>query len=220
MMSPSSSAPRPRPHGRTRLAAVAGLVLTLGLGGCASVYLVDSEVRSFARWSPPPAPAAPQWYLFDRLPSQNEGPAARAQTELEQLALQQLAPLGWRVAGTDDPAPNWRVQVQASTLRMPHAPWESPADAFGPGYRMGRLPSGQAFWMPGGMRIATPYYERKLSLLVRDARTGQVVYETQAAHDGRWNDSPDIWRAMLSAALRDFPQPPAGQRHIAIEVPR
>ena len=30
----------------------------------------------------------------------------------------------------------------------------------------------------------------------------------------------DEWGAMVSAALRDFPQPPAGARQVNIEIPR
>jgi hypothetical protein len=47
-----------------------------------------------------------------------------------------------------------------------------------------------------------------------------VVLETSARHDGRWNDSPALWRAMLDAALSGFPQQPAGLREVNIDIPR
>ena len=50
--------------------------------------------------------------------------------------------------------------------------------------------------------------------------TGRVVYETRAAHDGRWNSSPALWTAMLDAALQGFPVPPSGVRRVNVEVPR
>jgi hypothetical protein len=65
-----------------------------------------------------------------------------------------------------------------------------------------------------------PYYQRRVSLLIRHAASGQLVYQTQAQHDGRWNSTPELWSAMLDAALRDFPNPPAGVRQVNIEVPR
>ena len=62
---------------------ISGLAL-VALSGCASVFLVDNQVQSFARWgertgAPAAAaavPQAPQVYRFDRLPSQRQGPSA------------------------------------------------------------------------------------------------------------------------------------------------
>jgi hypothetical protein len=208
-----------------RGAALAGSLL---LGGCASVYLVDNQVQSYARWSEAAAPAAvptgPQVYRFERLPSQGEGSAAASQDELEALARAALAPLGWTLAEPGASAP-WTVQVAGGTIKLPRAPWEDPWDGFWPGFGLaGRdyvvTGSGQVIWMPVFPRMETPYYQRKVSLLIRQAGTGRVVYETHAAHDGRWGSMPGLWRAMLDAALRDFPQPPGGARQVNIEVPR
>ena len=58
------------------------------------------------------------------------------------------------------------------------------------------------------------------ALVIRDAASGRVVYETQAAHDGRWGGSEPLWGAMLNAALQGFPQAPEGPRQVNIEVPR
>ena len=62
--------------------------------------------------------------------------------------------------------------------------------------------------------------EREVSLVLRDARSARVVYETQASHDGPWADNPTLWAALLDAALQGFPQAPAGPRRVVIEVPR
>ncbi|WP_310567933.1 DUF4136 domain-containing protein [Hydrogenophaga sp.] len=202
---------------RTLLGGTLGLSLLLG--GCASVYLVDNHVQSFAGWGSANAPAAPQTYRFERLPSQREGQAAASQDELEALARAALARAGWNLAPAHTAAP-WTVQVSAGALQLPRAPWEDPWDGFGPGWGWG-LHSVNGGW--GGsmfMRMEIPYHERKVSLLVRQASTGQVVYETSARHDGRWNSSPELWSAMLDAALRDFPNPPAGARQVNVEVPR
>ncbi len=213
------------PIARNRFVSILLLASALVLGGCASVLRVDNQVESFASWdSSQGAPAAPQYYLFERLPSQREGPAAKAQTELEQWTIDSLAALGWRVAGTDDPAPAWRVQVQASSVRLPYAPWEEPRDGFWSGVGIygsrGGWGVGGRFGWPMYPYHTTPYYQRQVSLGVRDAATGRVVYETSAAHDGRWNSTPELWKAIIRAALSEFPVPRPGSRQVNIDLPR
>jgi len=210
---------------------IAGLALSL-LAGCASVYRVDNQVQAFARWSDAPTvatnpvPQAPQIYRFERLPSQTSEPTARGQDELEALTRTALAKHGWTRAEPGVSA-RWTVQVSAASLKLPRAPWEDPWDGFGrwggygfPGRDYVVTASGQVVWAPAFMRMELPYYERKVSLLIRNAGNGQVVYETQAEHDGRWNSTPELWGAMLDAALQDFPAPPAGVRQVNIDLPR
>lgn len=213
-------------------ALIAGTAL-LALGGCASAYLVDNQVQSFARWSetggtvaasPVVIPKPPQIYNFERLPSQTEGMAEDRQNALQALARDALGKVGWSLAETGARAP-WTVQVSAATLRLPYAPWDDPWYSPWGGYGMpGRdyvvTGSGQIIWTPAYIHLESPYFKRKLSLLIRRNSDGQVVYESHAAHDGRWGDSSGLWGAMLDAALRDFPVPPAGLRQVNIEVPR
>lgn len=203
--------------------ALLGATMGLGmlLGGCASVYRVDNQVQSFASWTPSgpavTAPAAPQSYRFDRLPSQHEGAAKTAQDQLEALARVALSRQGWNLAEASA-TPPWTVQVAGGTLRLPRAPWEEPWDGLGGGFG---LYGGHGFWGTSMfLRMDLPYYERQVSLVVREGATGRVVYETRARHDGRWASSPELWGAMLEAALRDFPQPPAGPRQVDIDLPR
>jgi len=210
----------------------------LALSGCASVYLVDNQVQSYARWAdrasapgvPVVIPQPPQVFRFERLPSQREGQSASdGQDELEKLATLALGKVGWTPAAAGAAAP-WLVQVSAGTVRLPRAPWESPYDAywgggFGPAFGFPRhgyvvTGTGQVIWAPMFPRFETPYYKREVSLVIRHAASGQVVYETRAAHDGRWNSTNSLWSAMLDAALRDFPAPPEGLRQVNIEVPR
>lgn len=203
----------------TRARAALVCLLAAGwLSGCASVYLVDNQVQSFARWSEaaPSVPAAPQSYRFERLPSQMSNDAAQA--TLERLSTEALASVGWTPAGEGGTAP-WRVQVSASTVTLPRAPWESPPS---PWRRADRVVSadGKVVYMPRFMEIESPFYQRKVSLVIRDAASGRVVYETLAAHDGRWGGSEPLWGAMLNAALQGFPQAPEGPRQVNIEVPR
>lgn len=213
------------------LPRLTALCAALVLSGCASVYLVDNQVQSFARWSERESPAAaaipkaPQRYQFERLPSQSEGTSEDRQTRLQALAREALMKVGWTLAETGTPAP-WTVQVGATTLRLPYAPWDNPWSVGGwggygfPGRDYVVTGSGQVIWMPAYMHLESPYYQRKVSLLIRRNSNGQVVYETHAAHDGRWSDAAGLWSAMLDAALRDFPTPPSGPRQVNVEVPR
>ena len=208
------------------------LALSIGLTGCAGVYRVDNRVESFARWSEAgpaqggnataTAPAPPQTYRFERLPSQTSGTAAQSQTGLESLTEAALAPLGWTPA-LDPAQAHWSVQVSADHQRLPRAPWEDPWDQgrFGWSTRVHiGVGSGQLMWNPWLLQPDMPYHLRRISLVIRDARQGQVVFETSATHDGRWNSTPALWGAMLSAALKDFPAPPSGPRDINIDVAR
>lgn len=222
----------PAPGWRAGLAALA----LMALSGCASVFLVDNQVQSFARWSDTPAtapgpaavPQAPQLYHFERLPSQRDARAGHEQDQVEALARLALERVGWTVAHAGVASP-WRVEVNASTLRLPRAPWEDPwygpwGGPFGgfglPGRDYVVTGTGQVIWSPMFMRMDIPYFQRQVSLLIRHAGTGRVVYETRAAHDGRWQSSPALWGAMFDAALQGFPVPPAGVRQVNIELPR
>lgn len=211
------------------LLAVLSLV---ALGGCASVYRVDNAVESFPRWNdvaggtrlPAAAPKGPQTYRFDRLPSQVEGRHAAGQDQLEQLARTALGKVGWHPGETGAPTA-WTVQVSAHSLRLPHAPWDDPWDRRRGGFGLlGRdhiiTGSGQIIWTPMFMPMDWPYYQRKVSLLIRHSDRRQVVYETHAAHEGRWHSTPELWSAMLDAALNGFPTPLAGMRQVHIDVPR
>jgi len=192
----------------------------LALSACASVYRVDNQVQSFARWDSASAPAAPQSYHFERLPSQREGDAAASHDALENMAQVALARVGWSLAQPAASAP-WTVQVAVDTLRLPRPPWEDRWGGFG--YTVsGHLVMGvgEPFWGSGLMRMDRPYYERKLSVVIRQTASHQVVFETRAAHDGVWHGTPELWGAMLDAALRDFPAPPAGERQVNIDLPR
>ncbi len=210
---------RTPPAGTRRALLGATLGLALLLGGCASVYLVDNQVQSFARWNTGQLPTGAQRYRFKRLPSQREGNAATSQAALEDLARTALARVGWTLA--DDATPiAWTVQVQATATQLPRAPWEEPRYGFGPGWGIGINRFGGGWGGSLFMRMDMPYHERQVSILIRSASAGQVVYETSARHDGRWNSSPALWGAMLDAALRDFPQPPQGARQVNIELPR
>jgi hypothetical protein len=161
-------------------------------------------------------------FRFERTPSQEGGRAGASQDMLERLATRSLARAGWTPAAGNVRAA-WAVEVSAIVVQLPRAPWESPYDSFygpfgprwvhpyGPGY---------GFYGPPFPRLESPYYQRRVTVLVRNAANGQVVYETSAAHDGRWNSTESLWQAMLDAALQGFPAAPEGRRRVDIEVAR
>lgn len=204
------------------------LSLLLMLAGCAGTYRVDSAVQSYARWggdiatglpaTRAAAPAAPQTYRFERLPSQARGQPGESQDRLEAWAQDALQAHGWTLAPTPGATAPWRVEVAGIALRA-EDPW---ADADGRWRFHGHFVTGNGhvFLSPMfAMPLDRPWVQRQVVLVIRDAATGQVVYETRASHEGRWNSTPALWQAMLQAALRDFPMPPEGTRQIDIDLP-
>lgn len=198
---------------------LAVVVAAVSLAGCGSMRLVDTDVRSFA--SPPFVPIGAS-YRFERLPSQQADVAQ--QTRLEAMAQQALGKAGLQ---RNDAAASYSVQISASMKIDPYSPWDRPWPGWGPGWNFGFgiqsgnvLIVGNSPLMPGFGMGETPYYWRQVSLIIRDLRTNQVVYETHAAHDGRWADSEAVLPAMFEAALKDFPKPPPGVRRINMEIPR
>lgn len=210
----------------TRLALA--LLTTLALAGCAGTYRVDNAVQSYAHWSadiPTGAqasaavPQAPQTYRFERLPSQREGGSAEDQNRLEAWTRTVLETHGWTVAEAPANAP-WRVQVTATTVRNARSPWDDPW----PSWRFrGQVVAGNGYFYWSPMFVVPmdmPWYQRKVAVVIRDAASGRVVYETRAGHEGRWNGTPALWQAMLQAALNGFPVPPSGSRQVDIDLPR
>ena len=207
-----------------RLAKLAALlVLTTMLGGCAGVIRLDNDVSSYATWPIGKVPESGDTYRFERLPSQREGEMALQQDALEQLTRTALAKVGLHPSSKASQPAKWTVQVSARSVKMPYAPWESPYEPW-PGWGLtGRAHvvagNGRVVWTPMFMDLRPPYYQREVSLIIRNA-AGQVTYETRAAHDGPWHNTPAMWSALLDAALQGFPRPPSGPRRVVIEVPR
>ena len=223
---PACSPPHPAgPAGASwprRAAGLGLLAAALLLGGCAGVIRLDNEVRSQADWPLGPnatvqRPTSGDRYRFERRLSQQAQPAQQA--ALEAVARDALARVGLRPEDPTGPAPRWSVELGARSIRLPYAPWDEPVRAnlsLGIGLGHGSVGLG----LPLFPHLAAPYYQRELTLLLRDARSARVVYETSARHDGPWPDSPTLWAALLDAALQGFPQPPTGPRQVVIEVPR
>ena len=184
------------------------LCAALWLTGCASTRLVDSDVQSFSQLAGAPARAT---YSFERLPSQQAQGAQ--QSAVEEQARLALAKVGLR---QDSAAPFYRVQAHARTDLLAYPDyWD------GPGWGWGGWGGGRGFYGGLSMRFPPPtLYRREVGLILREAATGNVVYETRAVHEGVWTDNPAVFAAMFDAALCGFPTPPTGPRRIVLEIPR
>ena len=190
------------------------LLLLLALGGCSGMRIVDADVSAF---STAPSMTLPARFRFERLPSQQA--MADRQSHLEGLVQEALERVGLE---RDDAAAAYSVSFEVRTAQDPRAPWEDPREDFGYfrpfiGIHVGR---GVFVQQTFGLPVNSPYYRREIHLLVRRLGDGTVVFETRARHDGRWSDDEPVLRAMVEAALRDFPNPPQGMRRVDIEIPR
>lgn len=210
-----------RDQGRRSGWAAGLLGLALLLGGCASVIRLDHEVQSYPRWSAGAVPGPGDRFGFERLPSLAQ--ATAEQTALEAAVGRRLQATGLQPASDAAPA-RWLIEVSARSQKFPYAPWDDPRERWPFGGLVGRdyvvTGNGKVVRMPGFAGMTPPYYQREVSVLVRDARNGQAVYESRAAHDGRWHGTPAIWEALVQAALDGFPQAPSGPRRVTLDVPR
>lgn len=193
------------------------LSLALLLTGCSGLRLVESQVRTAA-----PADAATiepgARYRFERLPSQTnpvetESVEAIAESELNEVGMVH-----------DEAAARYSVQITTRMDSYQVDDWGRPYQGTGSIYigggNMG-IGVGSMIGMGMGMRFPPPsQYRHEVTLLLRDLKSNQVVYETRATHEGPWNDRYNIMRAVLAAALKDFPKTPAGPRRVKVEIPR
>ena len=204
-------------HNTTRHLALlcVGLALSL-LTGCAAMRVVDSDVVSVAA-VPPGMNLQGATYRFERLPSQVNNPEAGLAEQQAQAAMTAVGLV------RDDTHAQLSVLVGFSGTQYLADPWGRP---IGPGWTpQGSITIGTGvgshIGLGMGMRFPPPtHYRREVSLILRDLKSGQVVYETRASHDGPWSDSVPIFATLFQAAMAQFPNPPAGPRRVNIELPR
>lgn len=189
------------------------------LAGCSGMRLVDSDVTSFARWTPAAAGAPGSTFRFERLPSQERqilAPSDLSQDQLEAAAVQALSRYG--LVHKPDAA-LLVVQIGMTSVLQPAGYGSGFYGA--PGVSLGTGTAGNFIGLSFPvMRYDPPLYMRELSLVLRDSRSNAVVYETRARHSSSWGDGRAIWPAMLEAALNGFPNPPQGTRRVNVEIAR
>jgi hypothetical protein len=188
-------------------------------------------------------------YRFERLPSQQTDTArqdrleALAQTALDKVGLVRVGD------APGSPKARFTLQMGISVLRGSRPYWDDFGVGLGaplgpyfgppfgshlggyvtvgvgsPGYYGGHY-GGHYSAFPGAfggslLYLPPPYYVREVSLVLREASSGAVVFESRAKHEGPWHDSLAILPAMFDAALQGFPQPPAGLRRVVVEIAR
>jgi hypothetical protein len=178
------------------------------LAACSTTRVVEGQVKSFSTLTTVPAPAT---FQLERLPSQQgqefDTILALAEQSLQRAGLQR-----------DDAAPRLRVQISVESGSVPRY------DPYGPyGFNGGWSVGG---WYGGGfgmrsiwrMGDPTPLHHRAVGVVMRDAQTQKVVYETSAVHDDVWVQDPEVYGLLFDAALTGFPQPPSGPREVRMTL--
>jgi len=193
--------------------------LALLLSGCSGMRVVESQVRA-APTAAAEAIAPGARYRFERLPSQTDPVETDS---VEAIAEAELSEVG---LVHDEKAARYSVQLSTRMQSYAVDEWGHPYDGsrvsgsimIGTGV-YGSYGSGTMMGM--GMRFPpSTHYRHEVTLQLRDLHSNQVVYETSATHEGPWSDRYNILRAVLAAALKDFPHPPAGTRRVKVEIPR
>jgi len=185
------------------------LVTTALLTACGLPRRIDSDVQSFVGT---PAAVTPATYRFERLPSQVN---AAQQGTLEALAATALA----RVGLTQDTAqPKYSVQVSVDVTLLGR-PYSGYGGYSGFGMRSFGGFGGFGDGAPFGFMGEPLWYRHSVQLLLRDAASNQLAYETSARFEGPWSDTINLLPAMLEAALQGYPRPPGGLRKIVVELP-
>jgi len=187
---------------------VLGFVLGGLLVGCATVRTLPVDVQAFSSLGALPAQPT---YRFERMPSQQA--QAQRQAEVEGMAEAALQQAGLR---RDDAQAHYTVQLGVRVEREDRLDWND-SWWYGPSLRgWGR---GQLRHWPGPWLHSTPWYQREVSLALRDNVTGQVVYETHAQEEGTWSDTPNLLPVLFRAALTGFPMPSPGAGPRRVELP-
>ncbi len=193
-----------------------GMILAVGLlSGCASMRLVDTDVVSVSAPTPGLNLQGAK-YRFERLPSQANNPEAGLAEQQAEAAMTAVGLV------RDDAGAQLSVLVGFSGSQYLVDNWGRPLP---PGWMpYGHLSLGRgtrsSLGLGMGMRLPSTFYRREVSVIMRDLRSGQVVYETRASHEGPWSDNVQIFATLFQAALAQFPNPPAGPRRVNIEIPR
>jgi Domain of unknown function (DUF4136) len=198
-------------------AAAIALVLT----GCASFNNLSNEVSTYGPW---PAERKPASFAFERLPSEQAHPERRQQ--LEDAARGALEAAGF-TAAADAASAEYLMQVGARVTT--NDPWiyNDPLFwrvGFRSGYYYGHPRWGRGFgpWSPWGYGYydGASSFEREVAVLIRDRKTGQLLYEARASNTGPSASIDYLLPAMFEAAMKDFPGGGANPRNVTVQISR
>ena len=193
-----------------RAASLCGLwvvvLVSLALAGCGTPRMIDSSVRSFNTANAELPLEGPFSFRFERLPSQQAG--AQSQDRLEDIALPVLAQKGLL---PDALAPRFTLELRMAVDAI------NQADAFHGRWGFGTMGSG--LWaQPMAMGLQATRYRYTVQLLLRDATSKTVAFESTATHEGPWSDRAAVLPAVLLAAVQDFPQGSDRARRVLIDL--
>ncbi len=190
-----------------------------GLSACATgPRTVDAGVRTVAAQPPGAAVLQNVHYRFERGPVVAGQPAPE---KLEAMAQTALARVG---AQRDDAGAQVSVQVGANVgaywvddwgRPMGYGPRMSLGLGYGGGWRYGGFGWGMGWPL---YDPSIPAYVSEVNLLMRDLRTGQIVYDTHARHDGPWHDTDNVLAALFVAALEGYPNPAQSTRQVGVPL--
>ena len=178
------------------------VAVTLLLGGCAAMNNLDNEVSTYGAW---PGERKPASYGFERLPSPQAHP--ERQQMLEDAARGAVESAGFAPAAE---AADAVYLMQLGARVTSNDPWYD----FDPMFWHGGLRYGHGFgfrrwgrdpWGFGAGFDSAPSFEREVVVLIRDRKTGQLLYEAHASNSGPSASIDRLLPPMFRAAMRDFP---------------
>lgn len=193
--------------------------ITLVLSGCAAFNNLSNEVSTYGPW---PADRKPASFVFERLPSQQAHPERLVQ--LETAARGALEAAGFRAAADANSA-DYLMQIGARVTS--NDPWMYNEPLFWRGgFRYGDGRWGRRGWGPGwglgwgvgGAFDYSPTFEREVALLIRDRKTGQLLYEARASNTGPSASIDYLLPAMFEAAMKDFPSAGPNPRNVTTQI--
>lgn len=183
----------------------------LVLGGCATTPRPDAEVQAFSKLS---APMGQVSFRFEVLPSHQD--ANKRRTEVEAMAERALSKVGLSRSETQ---PRFSVQVGARVHREDRLEWPDNWHYgwgwYGPRHFSPSLRA-SSLW---GLHT-TPWFQREVSLTLRDLSSGEVVYETHARQEGTGGETNAILEALFNAALGEFPSASGAVRPVVLQLPQ
>ena len=194
--------------------------LALSLVGCAAMNNLNNEVSTYGAW---PGERKPASYVFERLPSQQAHP--EQQQRLEDAARGAVESAGF-VAAADPKNAEYMMQLGARVTN--DVPWYDNDPIFWHGgtlyghgrYGYGRYGYGR--WGRGPWGFGSGFdnstsFDREVALLIRDRKTGQLLYEARASNSGPSSSIDRLLPPMFRAAMINFPG--AGPNPRTVTVP-
>lgn len=198
-----------------------GIAATAALVGCASgPTTYTASVQSYSSMANVQLPTT---YRIQLLPSQISNQDSFA--VIENAASNALNNVGLQKAA-DPTQAHLVVQIDAISVVDPSAPGYNPA-LYGPpgmygwgfGHPWAPGPWGAGPWGGPGPYMWTPavsfpIIHRSVNLVMRNAKTQGIVYETSAQYNDMQSNDPQIWGILFASALNGFPNPPQGVRQV------